>query len=323
MRIRHLIFAICFILSNCPQVFSQTKSQIQAYTLKQLQQAKNGNVKAQLLIAQAYKLGKGVPKDMDKAAYWNQQAAMNGSIDGIKRILYDKYDYFYIKKDSIYAECQFWKEQLAYAGSSIEMEQLADGYSPLNLIWGWDKNYGYSLLSFFDYCFNNAIFWANLHQEKDGQGAHVSEVLNWLQRDNKKCQEQLSALKPSVRSSIGLGDSVLVQKCMTDLLYTLKYNMWEGKEYRFADPLDSFLGKTDLSLKEAFEAYDRKYRSGTKLDFQTLYDFKIEKRPDANGYSYSVRATTNRISNKQKYIIMIDITPEKKINTFNLMEIVK
>lgn len=97
MRIRHLIFAICFILSNCPQVFSQTKSQIQAYTLKQLQQAKNGNVKAQLLIAQAYKLGKGVPKDMDKAAYWNQQAAMNGSIDGIKRILYDKYDYFYMK----------------------------------------------------------------------------------------------------------------------------------------------------------------------------------------------------------------------------------
>lgn len=87
--------------------------------------------------------------------------------------------------------------------------------------------------------------------------------------------------------------------------------------------LDSFLGKTDLSLEEAFETYDRKYRSGTKLDFQTLYDFKIEKRPDANGYFYSVRATTNRISSKQKYIIMIDITPEKKINTFNLMEIAK
>ena len=259
---------------------------------------------------------------MDKAAYWYQQAAMNGSIDGIKRILYDKYDYFYMKKDSIYAECQFWKEQLAYAGESIEMELLADGYSPLNLMWGWDKNYGYSLLSFFDYCFNNAIFWANLYQEKDGQSAHVSEVLNWLQRDNKKCQEQLSALKPSVRSSIGLGDSVLVQKCMTDLLYTLKYNMWEGKEYRFTDPFGSFLGETDLSLEELIEAYDKKYRSGTKLDFRTLSDLKIEKKKETDGYSYSVRAKSVRDSDKQEYMIRIEITPEKKINSFALMKII-
>lgn len=117
---------------------------------------------------------------------------------------------------------------------------------------------------------------------------------------------------------IGIEDSVLVQKCITDLFYTLKYNMWEGKEYRFTDPFGSFLGETDLSLEELIEAYDKKYRSGKKLDFQTLSDLKIEKKKEADGYSYSVRAKFVRDTDKHEYIIMIDITPEKKINSFEL-----
>ena len=120
---------------------------------------------------------------------------------------------------------------------------------------------------------------------------------------------------------IGIEDSVLVQKCITDLFYTLKYNMWEGKEYRFTDPFGSFLGETDLSLEELIEAYDKKYRSGKKLDFQTLSDLKIEKKKEADGYSYSVRAKSVRDTDKHEYIIMIDITPEKKINSFNLTKL--
>lgn len=120
---------------------------------------------------------------------------------------------------------------------------------------------------------------------------------------------------------IGIEDSVLVQKCITDLFYTLKYNMWEGKEYRFTDPFGSFLGEIDLSLEELIEAYDKKYRSGKKLDFRTLSDLKIDKKKEADGYSYSVRAKSVRDSDKHEYIIMIDITPEKKINSFELTKL--
>lgn len=321
-RIILFLLTICFFITMCPQAFSQTKAQKWAYMQEELQQARNGNVNAQMQVAKAYKLGIGVQKNMEKAAYWWQQAAMNGDYNGIKGILYEKYKYFRMKKDSIYADCQFWKEQLAYTGSSVEMESLAEGYSPLNLVYGWDKNYDYSLLSFFDYCFDKAIFWANLDLEKNGESNTRNDLIRWLQSDNEKCQKQLSMLDPSIRNSIGLGDSVLVQKCMIDLFYTLKYNMWEGKEYRFTDPFGSFLGETDLSLEELIEAYDKKYRSGTKLDFRTLSDLKIEKKKETDGYSYSVRAKSVRDSDKQEYMIRIEITPEKKINSFALMKII-
>lgn len=140
--------------------------------------------------------------------------------------------------------------------------------------------------------------------------------------EEEELEKQLSMPDSSIRNSIDLEDSVLVQKCMTDLFYTLKYNMWEGKEYRFTDPFGSFLGETDLSLEDLFEAYDKKYRSGMKLDFRTLSNLKIDKKKEADGYSYSVRAKSVRESDKQEYMIRIEITPEKKINSFNLSKII-
>src|ERR1700723_3230971 len=68
-----LLCAVFCLLATLSFGYAQSITELKS-------KAEDGDVQAQLALAQAYHLGEGVPKDEEKAVQWWEKAAENGKV---------------------------------------------------------------------------------------------------------------------------------------------------------------------------------------------------------------------------------------------------